>query len=122
MKTILIIVIAAIAVFYTYNTNAATRNQKRIIKLLSSEKSIIIVDVRTNEEFNSGHIEKSINIPLSNISNETEKLKKYNIVVTVCVSGVRSKQARSILRKKGLSNVINGGGWVELNRKINNQQ
>ena len=122
MKTTLIIVIAVIAVFFTYNTIAATRNQKRIIKLLSSEKSIIIVDVRTNEEFSNGHIEKSINIPLSNIPNEAEKLKKYNTVVTVCVSGVRSKQARSILKKKGLYNVINGGGWAELNRKINSQQ
>lgn len=78
-----------------------------------------IVDVRTKAEYQSGHIRGSINIPLNNLSNHYSSLKKNKPVITCCASGVRSAQAKNILKANGFAEVHNGGGWMSLKNKIN---
>lgn len=88
-------------------------------KELVQKKGAIIVDVRTPEEFKSGHINKSINIPLNVIANKAEELKKKNKpIILVCRSGARSGSALGILKSKGISEVYNGGGWTSLQSQI----
>ena len=77
-----------------------------------------IVDVRTKAEFNGGHIRGSVNIPLNNLSNHYASLKKNKPIITCCASGVRSAQAKSILKENGFTEVCNGGGWMSLKNKI----
>lgn len=77
----------------------------------------IIIDVRTKGEFVSGHIEKSLNIPLDQLQEGTKKLKKDKPVITCCASGMRSAAARNILKSQGFE-VYNGGSWYRLNRFI----
>lgn len=77
-----------------------------------------IIDVRTKQEFQGGHIKGSVNIPLQNLSNNLSKIKKDKPVITCCASGMRSASARSILKSKGFSEVYNGGGWMSLQNKI----
>lgn len=78
----------------------------------------IIVDVRTPGEFRSGHINGSINIPLDDIKNKTEELKKKNkVIITCCRSGNRSGMAKSILQAAGIE-CHNGGAWNVLNNQI----
>lgn len=77
-----------------------------------------IIDVRTKQEFQNGHIKGSINIPLQNLSNNLSKIKKDKPVITCCASGMRSASAKSILKSKGFSEVYNGGGWMSLQNKI----
>jgi rhodanese-related sulfurtransferase len=84
-------------------------------EILKSGSNTLIVDVRTKEEFRSGHIGKSINIPLDIISVEAKKLHKYDNIIVVCASGIRSAQAKSILDGKGLKNVYDGGSWQSYN-------
>lgn len=79
----------------------------------------IIIDVRTPDEYKSGHIKGSINIPLANLGNNVSKLKKDQCVITCCASGMRSASAKSILKSKGFTEVYNGGGWIGLQNKIN---
>lgn len=83
------------------------------------KQGAVIVDVRTNQEFNQGHIKKSINIPLNTIQNEFKKLNKNKPVITCCASGIRSWFAKNKLKAKGFTEVYNGGGWMSLNNKIN---
>ena len=79
----------------------------------------IILDVRSEAEFYSGHIEKSLNIPLSEISSKIDQLEdKDQPIITCCASGIRSSAAANILRAKGYTNVVNGGGWSSLDRKL----
>lgn len=78
-----------------------------------------IVDVRTKAEFQQGHIRGSVNIPLNNLSNHYSKLNKTKPIITCCASGVRSAQAKSILKANGFAEVHNGGGWSNLNNKLN---
>ena len=81
-------------------------------------KGAIIIDVRTTDEFASGHIKGSKNIPLDIISSKIVEIKKLNKpVITCCRSGMRSNQATFILKQNGIE-VTNGGGWESLNRKL----
>ena len=78
-----------------------------------------IIDVRTLSEFNSGNIVGSKNIPLHNIKLNIKKLEKLNkVVIFCCASGIRSGQATSIAKSKGIE-AYNGGGWRSLNSKLN---
>lgn len=80
----------------------------------------IIIDVRSEAEFYSGHIENSLNIPLGNFSSKTDQFKdKDQPIITCCASGMRSAGAARILSAKGYTNVVNGGGWSSLQAKLN---
>jgi rhodanese-related sulfurtransferase len=82
------------------------------------DKGAVIIDVRTVGEFREGHIKDSKNIPLDTIASKIADVKKLNKPVIVCCrSGMRSAQAASILKANGIE-VINGGGWESLERKL----
>jgi phage shock protein E len=82
------------------------------------QEGAVIVDVRTQGEFKSGHIRGSRNIPLDSIKNKLPELKKLGKpVITVCRSGSRSSMAKSILTTGGLI-AYNGGAWDSLDRKL----
>jgi phage shock protein E len=82
------------------------------------EKGAVILDVRTKEEYNDGHIEGSKNIALQVLNSKILEIKKWNKpVIACCRSGVRSAQATSILKENGID-CINGGGWTSLQSKL----
>ncbi|CAN5437849.1 hypothetical protein BH10BAC5_BH10BAC5_27370 [soil metagenome] len=69
-------------------------------------------------EFQSGQIKGSVNIPLDVLKSNLSKLKKDKPVITCCASGMRSSAAKGILRSNGFSLVHNGGSWISLQKKI----
>lgn len=77
----------------------------------------IIVDVRTNGEFKSGHIKDSKNIPLPELNKQLSKLDKEKPIIACCASGVRSGSAKRILKSSGFQ-AYNGGAWRILKTKI----
>ena len=80
----------------------------------------IIIDVRSEGEFYSGHIENSLNIPLGEFTSKLDQFKdKDQPIITCCASGMRSAGAAKILSAKGYTNVVNGGGWSSLEAKLN---
>ncbi len=78
----------------------------------------IIVDVRTKGEYAGGHIKGSLNIPLDQLSANLNKLDKGKTIITCCASGMRSANAKGILKSKGYQEVHNGGGWHSLQSKM----
>ena len=83
------------------------------------EAGATIVDVRTPHEFDQGKIPGSINIPVDRLSSQINKLKSINTpIVLCCASGMRAGMAKSILKKAGIQDVYNGGGWQSLMRKL----
>ncbi|SRR6187431_243031 len=83
------------------------------------KQGAIIVDVRTKNEYASGHIRGSVNIPLDILNNNLSKLKdKSKPVITCCASGMRSASAKNILKANGYAEVYNGGAWSSLQNKI----
>ena len=81
-------------------------------------KNAIILDVRTPNEFQSGHISGAQNIPLQTLQQNLKRLKKDKQIITCCASGRRSGMAKSILESAGYVGVINGGGWTDLKDEI----
>ena len=80
----------------------------------------VIIDVRSEGEFYSGHIEGSLNIPLEELTSKIEKATDKNQpIITCCASGMRSAVAAKMLLSKGYTNVVNGGGWQRLDTKLN---
>jgi phage shock protein E len=80
----------------------------------------VIVDVRSPQEYKSGHIRNSRNIPVDQIKSKANELKKLGKpVITVCRSGSRSSMAKSILASAGIE-VYNGGPWNSLQGKLTN--
>jgi len=79
----------------------------------------IIIDVRSQAEFYSGHIENSLNIPLGDLPSKIDQFKdKDQPIITCCASGMRSAGAARVFSAKGYTNVANGGGWSSLQAKI----
>ena len=78
----------------------------------------IIIDVRTREEFESGHIEGSRNIPVQEILEHVEEIKAIKSpIVFCCASGQRSGMAAQYFKEQGVD-CSNGGGWRELQSSI----
>ena len=77
-----------------------------------------VIDVRTKQEYQGGHIKGSVNIPLNELSSKMGKLKKDKPIITCCASGMRSASAKSTLKASGFVEVHNGGGWTSLRSKL----
>lgn len=77
-----------------------------------------IIDVRTKNEYQCGHIKGSLNIPLDKLQGNLSKLKKDKPIITCCASGMRSASAKNFLVSCGFQQVYNGGGWMSLENKI----
>ena len=88
-------------------------------KMMETQKAIV-VDVRTLEEYNEGHIPNAISVPLETIENEAEtKLKnKDDLILVYCRSGRQSREAALKLIEKGYTNVIDFGGIKDWNGEI----
>jgi len=83
------------------------------------EAGAVIIDVRTPYEFDQGKIPGSINIPVDRISTQIDRIQKMNKpVILCCASGMRAGIAKSTLKRAGIKDVYNGGGWQSLLRKL----
>lgn len=83
------------------------------------KQGAIILDVRTPQEYTSGHIKNSVNIPVNEITANIRRLpSKDSVIVTCCASGIRSGKAVGVLKANGYTNVYNGGSWHELQNKL----
>lgn len=81
---------------------------------LINRQDAVVLDVRSDEEFNSGHILHSLHIPVGLLSNRLSELSKHKgkpILVT-CRTGNRSATACSMLKKQGFSPIYRLAGGV----------
>ena len=77
---------------------------------IDKDSTIMIVDVRTPEEYRSGHIPKAVNIPLNKVDKIKSTVKNMDTVLYVyCLSGSRSSHACRYFSKIGYTNVTNIG-------------
>lgn len=81
---------------------------------LDSESDIILLDVRTHEEYETEHIPGSILIPLSELEDRAiaELSNKDLMIIVYCASGGRSKTASNILVNLEYTNVYNLTGGI----------
>jgi len=77
-----------------------------------------IVDVRTRNEFSTGHINGSVNIPLNELKEGMSAINKGSVIIICCASGLRSASAKNVLMTMGYKTVFNGGPYLTLASKI----
>ncbi len=82
------------------------------VESLMLNNDFIIIDVRTKEEYDAGHIKDAINIPYDEI-NENTILDKNSLIFVYCRSGNRSNIAKNTLSKLGY-NVYDLGAFDKL--------
>lgn len=76
-----------------------------------------LVDVRTPEEFRSGHIPGAINIELDNLAQRLAEIPQDKPAILYCRSGRRSQMGAAILAQSGYTEIANLGGIVEWQHK-----
>ncbi len=86
---------------------------------LINRRDALVIDVRENDEFASGHIVNSRHIPLAQLADHLKAIEKYKTrpIIVNCRSGNRAAGAIGILRKNGFNEVftLRGGilAWVQ---------
>ncbi|MCB9185517.1 MAG: rhodanese-like domain-containing protein [Flavobacteriales bacterium] len=77
-----------------------------------------VVDVRSQMEFQGGHVAGSVNIPLQEVPGRVQEFANMpKPLLLCCASGNRSGQAVAYLRAQGVE-CENGGGWMEVNYRL----
>jgi rhodanese-related sulfurtransferase len=81
----------------------------------------LMLDVRSQAEYDAGHILDSRHVPQDQLATSAESLKKYRekVVVTCCESGMRSGAAARVLKAQGFTKVVNLQGGLQAWRAEN---
>jgi rhodanese-related sulfurtransferase len=75
------------------------------------EQGALLVDVRSVEEFNGGHLKGALNVPVQTLPGRLAELgAKDKPMVVYCASGGRSAHAARVLKAAGFTNVLDLGG------------
>ena len=85
------------------------------MEMMTQSKDIIILDVRTEEEFNEGYIENAILLPYTDIPFQAKKVlpDKEATILIYCRSGRRSAIAAKNLVELGYTNIYDFGGIID---------
>lgn len=82
-------------------------------QLINRDKAVVI-DVRTPDEFNAGHLLQSKNIPLDQLAARSGELDKSASLLIVCATGLRATRAAALLKRAGFDKVhVLDGGFRE---------
>ena len=82
------------------------------------DNDAVILDVRTDKEYQTNHIEGSKHIPIDQLQHHVEELKAAKTSYIVCCeSGVRSAKAAKFLNLNNIK-ATNGGGWLKLSKQL----
>ncbi len=81
----------------------------------------LLIDVRTQAEFDAGHILDARHVPQDQVASSGESLKKYKdkVVIACCESGMRSGAAARVLQAQGFGKVVNLKGGLQAWRAEN---
>jgi phage shock protein E len=117
MKNILIFCGIILAIYTAYRIYKYQTLDEGLDKLIKN--GAVILDVRTEKEYQTGHIAGSQNISLGTIRERYAELDPNKTYITVCSHGLRSIKVENILKEKGFKNVHNGGAWSDLQKSFN---
>ena len=116
-----ILVVAFFTIFSCSLINNESINQMNSDELIEfiELNDAVLVDVRTEDEYNSGYIENSLNIDYfsNDFSVNADKLDKSKPIILYCRSGKRSSMSANKISKLGFKEIYNLEGgileWIE---------
>ena len=125
VKSIIATLIIILSISYSNSQNFKSVNVETFKTTLENTNDVQLIDVRTEDEFNGGHIKnaKNISIASENWNSSIGNLDKTKPVLVYCLSGGRSKKAAAKLTELGYKEVIelDGGylAWSKANPQSN---
>lgn len=116
MKNILIFSGMAILLFLIFkfmNGGVKAVDKTQVLKMI--QEGALVIDVRSPEEFASGHYQNAINIPVDQVQSRIKEFGNPDTkIVLYCRSGGRAGSAKGVLDSKGFKNVVNAGGLSDM--------
>ncbi|MDF2380560.1 rhodanese-like domain-containing protein [Nostoc ellipsosporum NOK] len=116
MKKLLIAAAVLLVLYVSYRIYRITTLSRDLDKLVA--RGAVILDVRTQAEFERGHIEGAVNLPLGQLRERYVELDSTKTYITVCSHGLRSVKAQTLLKDRGFRRVYNGGATSDLEKII----
>lgn len=99
-------VIVAIRMKETMTAKPKECIEPDVVREKQSKEKVLILDVRSGEEYKAGHIEGALNLPIGELPQKVNELPKDVLIVTVCgKGGGRSEKAAVLLLMQGMKNV-----------------
>jgi rhodanese-related sulfurtransferase len=108
LALILVVLLTSCGVSSGGYSNVTAEKAKQLI----DNKEVVVLDVRTPEEFEEGHIPNSILVPVQELEFRLNELGKEEHYLVVCRSGNRSTQASEILINNKFTNIYNMTGGM----------
>ncbi|MCC7338429.1 MAG: rhodanese-like domain-containing protein [Pirellulaceae bacterium] len=85
----------------------------------NARDDVVIIDVRSNEEWESGHVAQAFHIPHTEIAQKIEEVarNKDAKIVLYCAAGGRAGKAKEVLDALGYTDVENAGGYDDIKER-----
>ncbi len=108
-------ILAVLVAFFLWNSLRKRGSRARLLAKIVA--GALVVDVRSRGEFEGGHYDGAINLPVDTLAKQTKRIGALDRpVIVYCASGGRSSQAAAILRGAGFTDVTNAGGLAHMPR------
>ncbi|WP_428235075.1 rhodanese-like domain-containing protein [Gracilimonas sp.] len=119
--TVLAVVFLAVVLFFTFNSKKAGSDNSKLqpesFKQKHQETPGVVIDVRTKDEFKSGHLalaDHNFDLLNGDFQSKLDSLDKNETYYLYCRSGNRSGQATRLMKENGFEKVYNIGGFNTL--------
>ena len=111
--TVLLALVAAAYEFSRARSGGQAVGPSDAVRLLN--KGAVVIDLRSQAEFDAGHIIDARHLPLEDLAKAGETLKRYRdkVVITCCESGTRAAASARELGAQGFTQVVNLRGGLQ---------
>lgn len=89
---------------------------EEVNRIINNEEDYLILDVRSKEEYDPGHLEGALLLPVQELEDRLDELPVDGHIIVYCLIGVRSRAAANILVENGFTQVYDMGGisdWID---------
>ena len=111
----LVVVASMLAWTFIGNVGGGVRLSPTDVTRLINQEDALVLDVRSEAEFNLGHIVNAMHIPLTSLDERVNSLSKFKDkpIIAACKNGQQAPGACSILKKHGFGKLYNlRGGFL----------
>lgn len=106
--------LVALLLFTLFSVPTVFASERADLGWQKLEQGALLIDVRTEQEFEQGHLDTALLHPVQEIETWSKSLDKTTPIVLYCRSGNRSGIAYQWLKENGFTNLHNAGGYEEM--------